>query len=156
MEFLILKTVHILSSTVLFGTGLGTAFHMWVTHRRGDVHAIAVTVRNVVLADWLFTATSGIVQPVTGFGLIALAGYDPAASWLILTYALYALAGACWIVVVGLQLRIAAIAQKCAAEGTALPAAYHRAMRAWLWLGWPAFISLIVVFWLMVAQPQLW
>jgi uncharacterized membrane protein len=156
MEFLILKTVHILSSAVLFGTGLGTAFHMWVTHRRGDVKAIAVTARNVVLADWLFTATSGILQPVTGVGLILLAGYDPASSWLVVTYALYALAGVCWLVVVCLQIWIAGIARECAAKGTALPAAYYHAMQAWLWLGWPAFISLIIVFWLMVAQPELW
>jgi uncharacterized membrane protein len=156
MEFLILKTVHVLSSAVLFGTGLGTAFHMWVTHRRGDVRAIAATARNVVRADWLFTATSGVVQPVTGLGLILLAGYDPAASWLVVTYALYAFAGTCWLVVVLLQIQVAAIARQCAADGAALPEAYHHAMRAWFWLGWPAFLSLIVVYWLMIAQPQLW
>jgi Predicted integral membrane protein (DUF2269) len=30
---LILKWLHILSATVLFGTGLGTAAHLWMTHR---------------------------------------------------------------------------------------------------------------------------
>lgn len=156
MSFLTLKALHILSSTVLFGTGLGTAFHMWITHLRGDVHAIAVMARNVVLADWLFTATSGVAQPATGFWLIVTAGYDPGSPWLVVSYGLYVLAGAFWLMVVRLQVRVAAIATRCAAEGTALPPSYDRAMRAWFWLGWPAFISLVGIFWLMVVKPNLW
>ncbi len=148
--FELLKFVHILSSTLLFGTGLGTAFHMSVTHLRGDVKAIAATVRNVVLADWLFTATSGIVQPVTGIALVIMAGYDPASSWLVATYWLYLLAGACWLVVVRLQIRIARIA------AAPLPLAYAHAMRAWFWLGCPAFLALVGVFWRMVSKPDLW
>ncbi len=155
MTYLILKTLHILSATILFGTGIGTAFHMWVTHLRGDVSAIAVTARNVVLADWLFTAASGVAQPLTGGGLV-MAGYDPYSHWLIASYVLYALAGACWFVVVWLQIRVARIASACATSGSPLPADYYRLMRAWFWLGWPAFIGLVCVFWLMVAKPQLW
>ena len=128
MDFLLLKTLHILSSTVLFGTGLGTAFHMWATHRRGDVRAIAVTSRNVVLADWLFIATSGVIQPVTGAALAIMAGHDLAASWLVVTYLLYALAGGCWLVVVALQMRVARIAGQCVRDGSSLPPEYHRAM----------------------------
>jgi uncharacterized membrane protein len=154
-EIALLKTLHILSATILFGTGLGTAFHMWLTHLRGDIRAIASTARNVVLADWLFTAPSGVLQPVTGIGLALTAGFDPMAPWLLAAYALYALAGGCWLVVVVLQLRIARIAAQCARDGTPLPRAYRRAMRAWFWLGWPAFIALIAVFWLMAAKPDL-
>lgn len=153
MDFLLLKTLHVLSSTLLFGTGLGTAFHMWATHLRGDVRAIASTARNVVLADWLFTATSGVVQPVTGIAMVLQAGYDPMAPWLVMAYGLYLLAGACWLPVLFLQMRIARIAACCAVEGTPLPPEYHRAMRTWFWLGWPAFLALIAVFWLMVAKP---
>lgn len=152
----VVKTVHVISSTLLFGTGLGTAFHMWATDRRGDVRAIASTARNVVLADWLFTATSGVIQPVSGFLLIRLAGYDPWASWLELVYCLYVLAGACWLVVVWLQMRICAIAVQCAKADQPLPPLYHRLMRAWFLLGWPAFLALVGVFWLMVSKPDLW
>ena len=155
MDFLLLKTLHILSSTLLFGTGLGTAFHMWATHLRGDVRAIAVTARNVVLADWLFTATSGVVQPVTGFAMAIVAGYDLRAPWLVTAYGLYVVAGACWVPVVVLQMRVARIASVCAASGIALPSEYDRAMRLWFLLGWPAFIALVGVFWLMVAKPDL-
>ena len=156
MVFLLLKTIHVLSSTVLFGTGMGTAFHMWFTHLRGDVRAIASTARNVVLADWIFTATSGILQPVTGFAMALDAGYDLRASWLVAAYGLYAIAGACWIPVVLLQMRVARLAEGCAESGSALPDEYYRAMRTWFLLGWPAFAGLVVVFWLMVAKPDLW
>ncbi len=156
MDFLLLKTIHILSATILFGTGLGTAFHMWTAHVRGDARAIAIVARNVVLADWLFTTTAGVVQPVSGFMLAREAGYDMAASWLVATYACYILAGLCWIPVVGLQIKVARFAAAAADQDVPLPDAYYRAMRAWFWLGWPAFLALIVVFWLMVAKPDLW
>ncbi len=153
--YLWIKWVHVLSSTLLFGTGLGTAFHLYATHRRGNVAAIAVAARNTTLADWLFIATSGVVQPVTGLLLIVHAGYGLFEGWLVASYVLYAVAGACWIRVVWLQYRIRAIAERAAASGSPLPPEYFRAMRLWFVLGWPAFLSLVVVFLLMVMKPGL-
>ena len=112
--YALLKTVHIISSTVLFGLGAGTAFHMLATHLRGDVRAIASTARNVVLADWLFTSTSGVVQPASGLALVWLMGYPPLSSWLVATYLLYVLAGACWVPVVALQMRMERLATAAA------------------------------------------
>jgi uncharacterized membrane protein len=155
-EFTLLKTGHILSATILFGTGLGTAFHLWVTHIRGDARAIAAATRNTVIADWLFTVPSGIVQPATGIALALAAGFDPMAPWLLAAYGLYLLAGGCWLIVVVLQIRVARITAQCVRDNVPLPPGYYRAMRAWFWLGWPAFLALIVVFWLMVAKPSLW
>ncbi|MGI9415292.1 MAG: DUF2269 family protein [Hyphomicrobiales bacterium] len=151
-----LKWVHILSSTVLFGTGLGTAFHLWFAHLRGDARTVAVVAANVVLADWLFTTTSGIVQPVTGVLLALEAGHDLTAAWLVLTYVLYVLAAVCWFPVVRLQIGIRDIARDCAERNVALTPDYHRRMRAWFLLGWPAFLALVAVFYLMVAKPELW
>ncbi len=156
MDYFLLKTLHIISATVLFGTGLGTAFHMWMTHRRGDPRAIASTARNVVLADWLFTTPAGIVQPATGLAMAWSAGFDPLSPWLVATYALYLLAALCWLPVVWLQIQAATLAEHAAAQDVALPPRYHAMMRAWFWLGWPAFLALVVVFWLMVAKPELW
>ena len=154
--YLWIKWLHIISATVLFGTGLGTAFHMFVTHRRGEVAAVAAMTTNVVLADWLFIATSGIVQPVTGFLMVYLAGYDPLASWLLATYALYLIAAACWAKVVQLQYRMRRHAADAHARSEPLPADYIAAMRLWFVLGWPAFLSLVAVFVLMVFKPTLW
>ncbi|MCW5604617.1 MAG: DUF2269 domain-containing protein [Burkholderiales bacterium] len=151
--YLVVKWLHILSATILFGTGIGTALHMWLTHLGGDPRAIASTARNVVRVDWVFTVTSGVVQPVTGIVLVMMRGFDPMSPWLLWTYLLYALAFACWARVVWLQIRVRDIAETAVASGEPLPESYFRHMRQWFWLGWPAFISLVVVFWLMVAKP---
>jgi uncharacterized membrane protein len=155
-SYLLLEWVHILSSTVLFGTGIGTAFQMWFAHRGGDPRVIAGVAANVVLADWLFTLPAGIVQPVTGFAPVLISGLDLSTSWLVATYLLYLVAFVCWLPVVVLQLRVRDMAHEAVANGTPLPPAYHRAMRQWFTLGWPAFLGLVVVFWLMVAKPELW
>ena len=154
--YLALKWVHVLASTVLFGTGVGTAFQMWFAHRGGDPRVIAAVARNVVLADWLFTLPAGLVQPATGLAMVWLAGVDPWAPWLVLTYALYVLAFACWVPVVPLQMRARDLAAEAAARGTPLPPAYRRAMRWGFALGWPAFGALVAVFWLMIAKPAPW
>ncbi|MEM7442974.1 MAG: DUF2269 domain-containing protein [Pseudomonadota bacterium] len=150
------KWLHILSSTVLFGTGLGTAFHLWVSHRRGSPNQIALAARNTVLADWLFTLPSGVVQPLTGFWMIWLAGWDVWASWLVASYALFVLALGCWLPVVAIQIKAHRLAQAADRTDTNLPDRFYRLMRYWFWLGWPAFIGLIAIFALMVAKPVLW
>lgn len=151
-----LKLIHIVSATVLFGTGLGTAFQMWMANRSGDVRAIAAVARNVVIADYLFTTPAVIIQPVSGIALIWIAGYDPFSSWLVAVYALFILTGACWTPVVAIQTRLRNIARDCASGGRALPDEYHRLMRRWTTLGIPAFSAVLVIFWLMVAKPVLW
>jgi uncharacterized membrane protein len=147
------KTVHILSAAVLFGTGLGTAWFMWRADRSGDVAMIAATARNVVLADWLLTTPAVIVQPLSGLWLMQLAGYAPAEPWLLWTYGLYALAAACWLPVVRLQIRMRDLAAAARATGDPLPSDYRCLARAWFLLGWPAFLAVVIIVWLMVAKP---
>jgi uncharacterized membrane protein len=153
--WLMLKTLHILSATLLFGTGLGTAFFMWRAHQGGDVRAIATVSRNVVLADWWFTTPAVILQPLTGFAMLYLVGLDWRLGWVLASLVLYLVAGACWLPVVAIQMRVADLAAVSARSGTPLPAAYFRLMRWWFALGWPAFIAVLLVFWLMVAKPDL-
>jgi uncharacterized membrane protein len=150
----ILKTAHIISSTVLFGTGLGTAFHGLASNLRGDLRAIVVGNKNVVLADWLFTTPAVIVQPATGVLLALEEGWPLDSHWLLASIGLYLFVGACWLPVVWLQIRMARIAEQCLATGALLPAIYHRYFRWWFALGWPAFTAMIAIFWLMVAKPQ--
>ena len=120
------------------------------------VVAIAVVARNVVLADFTFTTPAGIVQPLSGIALAHLMGWPLLSPWLVATYALYLLAFACWAPVVVLQIRARDLAAEAARRGERLPPAYHRIMRWWFWLGWPAFLALIAIFALMVAKPDLW
>lgn len=151
--YLLLKWLHVLSSTVLFGTGIGIALFKWLADRRGDVRAIRVTCEHVVLADWLFTTPAVVLQPLSGLALVLLAGYPLSAPWLVAAFILYALAGACWLVVLRLQLRMRALARAADAAGESLPAQYWRDARHWFRLGVPAFAALVLVFWLMVARP---
>ena len=154
MEYLIVKWLHILSSTFLFGTGIGSAFYMLFTSISRDVRAIAVVSRHVVLADWIFTATTVVIQPLTGAYMIHLAGLPWQSKWIMWSLALYLLAGACWLPVVWMQIKMRDMAQVAARDGTALPPLYWRYLRIWVALGIPAFFALVVVFWLMVAKPM--
>ncbi|RSZ58360.1 DUF2269 domain-containing protein [Massilia atriviolacea] len=153
MDYLIVKWLHILSSTFLFGTGIGSAFYMLFTSLSRDVRAIAVVSRHVVLADWIFTTTTIIVQPLTGLYMIHLAGFAWTSAWIVWSIGLYFFAGACWLPVVWMQLRMRDMAQVAARDSTELPPLYWRYLRWWVALGIPAFFALVIVFWLMVAKP---
>lgn len=155
MDYELPKVAHILAATLLFGTGLGSAFQLWRAHRSGRVEAIAVVAGSVVVADWLFTATSAIVLPATGLWMALSLGYPIGSDWLVASLALYALAGACWLPVVWLQIRMARMARRALTTGSPLPGAFHRCFRAWFVLGWPAFAAVIVVIHLMVIKPEL-
>ncbi|MEO5693332.1 MAG: DUF2269 domain-containing protein [Usitatibacter sp.] len=151
--YLPLKWLHIVGATVLFGTGIGTAFHFWHTLRSGNVAAIAASARATVLADWLFTSTSGVLQPITGVALAMAAGYPLSSTWIVASVALYIVAAACWLPVVFIQLRMRAIAERCEQEATQPGEEFHQLRRRWIALGWPAFIALAAVLWLMIARP---
>jgi uncharacterized membrane protein len=153
MEYVIVKWLHILSSTLLFGTGLGSAFYMYFASRTRDARAIAVVVRYVVIADWTFTMPTIVLQPLTGFYLVHLAGYPLASAWIAVSFGLYLLAGACWLPVVWMQIRMRDIARQAAASDNALPDRYWRLLRWWVALGIVAFLALVAVFYLMVAKP---
>jgi uncharacterized membrane protein len=152
--YLALKTLHILSAAVLFGTGLGIAYFMWSSHRSRDLPALRVTTRRVVLADWLFTAPAVVVQPVTGIWLMQIVGYRADTPWFRWVMALYAVAGVCWVPVVVIQYRLRALAAG-ATDWAALPADYHRLVLAWLALGVPAFSAVLGLYALMVVRPGL-
>lgn len=154
--YLLLKSVHIVSSVLMVGTGLGSAFYMFFTNRSGNVAAQAVVSRLVVRADWWFTTPCVIIQPISGIALAHMAGWSPTTPWLALSIGLYALAGACWLPVVWLQLRMAAMARDAHAAQGALPELYARYARRWEALGYPAFIAMAVTYYLMVNKPALW
>jgi uncharacterized membrane protein len=153
MEYVIVKWLHILSSTLLFGTGLGSAFYMFFASRTRDARAVAVVVSYVVIADWAFTTPTIILQPLTGFYLVHLANFPLSSGWIATSILLYLLAGACWLPVVWMQIRMRNMAREAAAAGGELPDRYWRFLRWWVALGIVAFLALVAVFYLMVAKP---
>ena len=148
-----LKLIHILGAAVLFGTGLGIAFFMFMSHRTRDPALIAGTARIVVIADTLFTATAVVVQPITGAAMALLVGFSFFHWWIVTSVALYVLVGLCWLPVVWIQIKLRNLAAQAARDGTPLPERYHRLFRVWFWLGWPAFIGVIAIFVLMIWKP---
>ena len=153
--YLVLKWLHIVSSVLMVGTGLGSAFYMFFANRSGSVPAQAVVSRLVVRADWWFTTPTVILQPVTGFALAHMAGWPLSTPWLSVSLGLFVLAGICWLPVVWLQIRMAAMAGQAHRDAAPLPPLYARYQRYWEWLGYPAFVAMAIVFWLMGNKPAL-
>jgi uncharacterized membrane protein len=152
-EYLLVKWVHILSATLLFGTGLGSAFYKWLTDRSGDIHAIAVTNRLVVIADWLITTPTVLIQPISGLWLLHLMGNSLNQGWVILTIILYVIAGICWLPVVWLQIRMRDMAQEACQRNIKLEGQYQHLADIWFMLGVPAFTAMVVIYFLMVFKP---
>jgi uncharacterized membrane protein len=152
--YLLLKTVHILSSVALVGTGFGSAFYLFCANRSKSLAAQAVVARFVVLADWIFTTPAIIVQPASGLAMLSLAGLPLSTPWVAWSIALYLFAGACWLPVVWLQIRMKRMADASLQAGAPLPALYWSYARAWELLGYPAFTAMMIVYFLMVNKPS--
>ena len=153
MTYLFLKWVHIISSTILFGTGIGSAYYVFMAHRSRDISCIRFAMRQVVVADFLFTTPAIFVQAITGAALGYYAGFDFSSLWLVWAIVLYLLVGVCWMPVVYLQIRMRDIAEQAYASQQSLPSSYWNQYRWWLILGSIAFPAVVAVFYLMVFKP---
>jgi uncharacterized membrane protein len=155
MLYFVLKYLHIVGAAVLLGTGSGIAFFMLMAHLSGKPAVIAGVARIVVIADFIFTATAVVVQPITGALLVLNVGYSFWDGWVIWSIVLYVLTGALWLPVVWMQMRLRDLATTAAADGKPLPAQYHRLFWLWFAFGIPAFTAVAIILWLMIAKPQI-
>jgi uncharacterized membrane protein len=155
MLYFIVKYLHLIGAAVLLGTGTGIAFFMLAAHLEGKPVVIAGVARIVVVADFIFTATAVVAQPITGVLLALQAGYSLFEGWILLSIALYVLVGAFWLPVVWMQMRLRDLAVLAAASGTPLPDEYHRIFWRWFAFGVPAFISVAIILWLMITRPPI-
>jgi len=105
-SYLLEKTLHIISATIVFGTGIGIAHFMLFGHRSGSPVEHAFAVRMTVQADFLFTLLAVIFQPLSGIWLVVHGDFLWNDYWLVMTYVLYCLAGICWVPVVVIQMRM--------------------------------------------------
>lgn len=153
MLYLILKYLHVIGAAVLLGTGAGIAFFMLMAHLRGDPRVIAGVSRIVVLADFVFTATAVVVQPITGVWLAHLTGYSLLEPWIFYSLILYGVTGMFWLPVVWMQIRMRDLAETAVRQAAPLPARYHRLFWLWFAFGFPAFTAVLIIFWLMIARP---
>lgn len=155
MLYLLIKTVHVIGASVLLGTGAGIAFFMLVAHLRGEPREVAGVARTVVLADFIFTATAVVLQPLTGVWLAWSSGYSLADGWIAASIVLYVTTGAFWLPVVWMQIRMRDLAVQAVGTNSRLPDAYSRLFWCWFAFGFPAFGAILLIFWLMIARPAI-
>jgi uncharacterized membrane protein len=155
MLYFVLKYLHVIGASVLLGTGAGIAFFMLLAHRTGNTATIAAVARIVVIADFLFTATAVLAQPITGVALAWQVGYPLSEGWIVLSIALYIVTGVFWLPVVWMQMEMRNLASAAAKAGTPLPARYTRLFWLWFAFGFPAFAAVLGIFWLMIARPAI-
>jgi uncharacterized membrane protein len=155
MEEQVLRLFHVVGATVLFGTGAGIAFFMVMANRTGDPKLIAHVAGTVVIADTVFTATAALFQPITGYLLAQSIGWPLEQGWIALSLILYVVTGIFWLPVVWIQMRLRNIARLAAVEGKDLPPVYHRLYRIWFACGFPAFLSVLGILWLMLNKPDI-
>lgn len=153
LAYFVLQFLHVVGATVLLGTGAGIAFFMVRAHRTGDAAVVAGVARIVVTADFVFTATAVVVQPVTGFALATYLGYPILDGWIALSLLLYAVTGMFWLPVVWMQIRMRDLAVAASLAGEPLPPRYHRLYRSWFACGFPAFAAVLAILWLMLTRP---
>jgi uncharacterized membrane protein len=151
--YFFVKFLHVIGAAVLLGTGAGIAFFLLVALLRGDAREIAGVAGTVVIADFLFTATAVVIQPVTGVWLAWSTGYSLLEGWIMLSILLYIVTGAFWLPVIWMQIRMRHYATAAAAAGTPLPGRYQRIFWWWFAFGFPAFAAALGIFWLMIARP---
>src|SRR5579872_1369105 len=133
--YTLLKTLHVIGATVLFGTGMGIAFFMLMAHRTHNAALIAHILAIVVLADFVFTAAAVVMQPLTGAALAYWAGIPAFRGWLGVSLLLYLITGAFWLPVVWMQMRMRALARAAAHTRQPLPPAYFCLFRLWFAFG---------------------
>ena len=154
MTYALLKYVHIIGATLLLGTGAGIAFFMLMAHRSRDARFIARTADVVVLADFIFTATAVVAQPITGYLLLRETGIPLSTTWVVVSLVLYAIAGAFWLPVIWMQIKMRDFARAAVLENKPLPDAYYRLFRYWFAFGFPAFGAVLTILWLMITKPM--
>lgn len=151
----ILLFLHVVGATVLLGTGAGIAFFMVIANGTRNAVLIANVASTVVLADFLFTTTAVILQPITGATLALRTGWPLGEGWIFYSLVLYVVAGIFWLPVVRIQMQLRNLARQAADDNAALPALYHRLYRIWFACGFPAFAAVLTIIWLMLTKPDL-
>ena len=153
MLYFTIEYLHVLGAIVILGTGTGIAFFMLMAHRSRDATFIAKTAEVVVIADFIFTLSVVLLQPVTGGLLMWMSSTSITEGWLTTSLVLYAVAGVFWVPVVFMQIEMRDLARAASASGAPLQQRYFTLFRRWFLFGIPGFGSVMAILWLMIAKP---
>jgi len=149
-----IRLLHIVSSALMFGVGLGAFWFMVTAARSGSPAAVAITTRNAVRAEWFIAAPVALIQPTTGYLLMVQLGYPLHSTWFYAVATLYIIAGMCWVYLVKAELKMRGLAAAHSAS-IALPDEFGVLFRRWTWLALGSFAGVLGIFWLMVFRPGL-
>lgn len=152
MTYLSLKALHMFSMIILFGFGLGSAWYKWMADRSGDINHIAATNRRVVLADWIFTSPTIVIQPLSGISMVTMLNIPFTTPWIMWSFILYVFAGMCWLPVVWLQIQMKKLSEQALLTNSKLNRKYWVFAKLWFWLGVAAFIAMVLIVLLMIFK----
>ena len=141
MNYQLLKLIHILSATIMIGTGLGSAFYLFLTYKKSQFSTVKDVLSFVIFADTIFTAPSVVIQLITGILLSNLLGLTYTNwFWVVLSVSFI-------VVILWLRAAFLQIKMKKIIEGkTELPAQFHQLMNAWFYLGIPSFLGAMYLY----------
>ncbi len=150
MSYPLLKLIHIISATIMIGTGLGSAFYLYFTYKKGQVSTVKEVLKLVVTADTIFTTPSVVIQFITGLLLSNLLGFTYTNwFWVVLSVSFVVLI--LWVRAALIQLKLKKILDK----EKSLTVQFHRLMKIWFYLGVPSFLGAVYIYYLMVYKDFL-
>lgn len=152
MEYQSLKLIHIVSATVLTGTGAGLAYFMLTAFLSKSPLKLSFVADKVVLGDWIFTSPAVLIQLITGLMLVDALNINVNSPWFLTVIGLFVFIGVCWLPVVWIQYKIRYLAKKSQINNQLDPA-IKPLMLIWCILGVLAFSALLIIYWLMVFKP---
>ncbi len=154
----LIRLIHVVSSALMFGVGIGAFWFMRAALRSADVAAIVVTTRNAVRAEWFIAAPVAVVQPTSGYLLMLQLDYPLHSRWFLAVATFYIVAGMCWVYLVKAELKMRHLANVALASPRAaapLPPLFYALSRRWQRLALGSFAGVLTIFWLMVFRPGL-
>lgn len=147
MSYHLLKLIHILSATLMIGTGLGSAFYLFFSYLTGRVSTVKDVLVLVIKADYLFTAPSVAIQIITGIILSKKLGLLYT-NWFWTVLFLSFLVFILWLRAVFIQNKLKRILM----EENRIGKEFDSLMRYWVLLGIPSFTLAIYIYYLMVYK----
>jgi uncharacterized membrane protein len=150
----LVRLVHVVSSALMFGVGVGSFWFMVTAARSNDPAAIAITTRNAVRAEWFIAAPVALIQPTTGYLLMLQLGYSLHSSWFAAVAVLYIIAGMCWVYLVKTELKMRDVAAGHSVASVLSPE-FGLLFQRWTRLAIGSFAGVLAIFGLMVFRPGL-
>lgn len=154
--FLWLKLIHIVAVIVFLGNISIGIFWKTVADRSGDPRIMAHTVRNIILADRLFTIPAIVLIIAAGVAT-AMAEQIPILStgWILWAIILFVISGVAFGPIASSQRALAAVADEGAKSGALNKERYDAISATWNLWGTIALLAPLGAVALMVLKPHL-